>query len=150
MSRRPVSRRGLVVGAVAAGLGGVALAGRGRLRSLTQLSSFAAPPPPVAHDPVRDRAAIFLGRGGSPASNVDTVLGKLGGISTVVAPDDVVIIKVSAQWWNQGMTNVAAVKRVIEHVVERPGFRGEIIVFENTHFRMADGSGLSRAWLRPS
>jgi hypothetical protein len=48
------------------------------------------------------------------------------------------------------MTNVAAVKRVIEHVLERPGFRGEVIVFENTHFRMPDGSGLSRAWVRPS
>ena len=48
------------------------------------------------------------------------------------------------------MTNVAAVKRVIEHVLERPGFTGEVIVFENTHFRLADGSGLSRAWMRPS
>jgi hypothetical protein len=151
MPRRfTVTRRGVLIGAVATGLGGVAFALRGKLRAMTQLSSFAAPPPPVPHDPVRDRAQVFLGRGASPSANVDTVLDKLGGMASVVGPDDVVIIKVSAQWWNQGMTNVAAVKRVIEQVLERPGFRGEIIVFENTHFRLADGSGLSRAWVHPS
>jgi hypothetical protein len=151
MSKRStVTRRGLMIGTVAAGIGGAAFALRRKLRSITQLSSFAAPPPPVVHDPVRDRAAIFLGRGGSPATNVDAALDKLGGIQAVVGPDDLVIIKVSAQWWNQGMTNVAATRRVIEHVLERPGFRGEVIVFENTHFRLADGSGLSRAWVRPS
>ncbi|MCA9675654.1 MAG: DUF362 domain-containing protein, partial [Myxococcales bacterium] len=62
----------------------------------------------------------------------------------------------AAQWWNTGMTNVAAVKRTIEHVLEVPGFRGEVIVFENTHFRRRDGAsddpstGLTRAWTRPS
>jgi hypothetical protein len=148
--RSTVSRRGVVLGAVAAGLGGVAIALRGKLRSVTQLPSFTAPPPLVPHDSVRDRTTIHVGRGAPPAGNVDTVLDKLGGISTVVGADDLVIIKVSAQWWNQGMTNVAAARRVIEHVLERPGFRGEVIVFENTHFRLADGSGLSRAWVRPS
>lgn len=123
---------------------------RRRLAVITQMPSFSAAPPVLPHDPVRDRTALQIARGGSPAENIDSVLGKLGGIGTVVGTDDVVIIKVSAQWWNQGMTNVAAVKRTIEHVLERPGFRGEIIVFENTHFRMADGSGLSRAWMRPS
>src|SRR5262245_8076762 len=151
MSTRPtVSRRRVIIGALAAGLGGAAIALRGRLRSVTQLSSFTEPPPPVVHDPVRDRAAIHVARGGSPAANVDGVLDKLGGIHAVVGADDVVIIKVSAQWWNQGMTNVAAVKRVIEQVLERPGFRGEVVVFENTHFRLADGSGLARAWVHPS
>jgi hypothetical protein len=54
------------------------------------------------------------------------------------------------------MTNVAAAKRVIEHIVEQPGFRGEVVVFENTHFRdpgKAEGDparGLTRAWTHPS
>jgi hypothetical protein len=48
------------------------------------------------------------------------------------------------------MTNVAAVKRTIERILERPSFDGEIVVFENTHFRLADGSGLARAFTRPS
>jgi hypothetical protein len=149
-----MSRRRVLIGAVALGVGGVALAFRRKLKSrlaaFTQLPSFSATPPLVPHDPTRDRAKLYVARGGTPAANVDSVLSKLGGIGTVVGEDDVVIIKVSAQWWNQGMTNVAAVKRVIEHVLERPGFKGEVIVFENTHFRMPDGSGLSRAWVHPS
>jgi hypothetical protein len=140
----------MLFGALTAGVAGAAFALRKRLSVITQLPSFAAPPPLVALDPVADRATVQVARGGAPAANVDGVLDKLGGIGTVVGTDDVVIIKVSAQWWNQGMTNVAAVKRVIEHVLERPGFKGEVVVFENTHFRLADGSGLSRAWTRPS
>src|SRR6185436_7061586 len=87
--------------------------------------------------------------GGAPAANVDAALDTVG-VDRVVGEDDLVIIKVAAQWWNQGMTNVAAARRVIERVLARPGFRGEIVVFENTHFRLADGSGLARAFTRPS
>lgn len=149
-----ISRRRVIVGAVAAGVGALAFALRRKITSklagLTQYDSFTATPPLVPHDPVRDRARIHVARGGTPAANVDSVLAKAGGIAKVVGQDDVVIIKVSAQWWNQGMTNVAAVKRVIEHILERDGFKGEIIVFENTHFRMPDGSGLSRAWVAKS
>jgi hypothetical protein len=149
-----ISRRKLIAGAIAVGVGGIVFTLRrkvtSKLASLTQLSSFAAPPDAIPHDPVRDRAKIHVAQGGRPAENVDAVLAKLGGIKTVVGQDDVVIIKVSAQWWNQGMTNVAAVKRMIEHILERDGFKGEIVVFENTHFKMADGTGLSRAWVRAS
>ena len=123
---------------------------RNKLAALTQLPSFVATPPLVPHDGVREHSRIYVARDGSPTANVDAVLSDLGGIEAIVGADDVVILKVSAQWWNQGMTNVAAVRRVIEHLLERRGFTGEIIVFENTHFRLADGSGLSRAWVRPS
>jgi Domain of unknown function (DUF362) len=147
-------RRLLALGTAALGAGGLAWAARrkleAKLSAWTQLPSFAATPPLVPHDPTRDRSKVHVARGGTPGENVDAVLAKVGGIESVVGADDVVIIKVSAQWWNQGMTNVAAVKRLVEHVIERPGFRGEVIVFENTHFRLADGSGLSRAWVHPS
>jgi hypothetical protein len=101
------------------------------------------------HDPASERRTIAVARGGAPAANVDAVLDTVG-IDRVVGIDDLVIIKVAAQWWNQGMTNVAAARRVIERVLARPGFRGEVVVFENTHFRLADGSGLARAFTRPS
>lgn len=143
-----------MLAAGALGLTGTALALRRKLGSAigkyTQHASFTATPPLVPHDPVKDRVRLHVARGGTPAGNVDDVLSSVGGIGKIVGADDVVIIKVSAQWWNQGMTNVAAVKRVIEHVLELPGFKGEVIVFENTHFRLANGSGLSRAWTRPS
>lgn len=143
-----------MLGAALTSLGGAGLLLRRKLKNklsaATQFSEFTATPPLLAHDPVRDKTTVSVARGGSPSANVDSVLDKIGGIKKVVGVDDVVIIKVSAQWWNQGMTNVAAVKRVIEQILELPGFKGEVIVFENTHFRMADGSGLSRAWVKPS
>jgi hypothetical protein len=150
-----LSRRNFVLGGLAVlGVGGAVVALRTRLQrkiaAYTQLASFTATPPLLPHDPVRDRATVHVARGGSPGANVDSILSKLGGIGTVVGERDVVLVKVSAQWWNQGMTNVAAVKRLVESVLERPGFRGEVIVFENTHFRLANGSGLSRAWTHPS
>lgn len=151
---KPVSRRKILLAASAAGLAAAAVALRRQLTTkvsgATQYASFTATPPLVPHDPVKDRTKVHVAQGGAPAANIDAVLSKIGGIGAIVGSDDVVIIKVSAQWWNQGMTNVAAVKRVIEHVLERPGFKGEVIVFENTHFRLEDGSGLSRAWTHPS
>lgn len=122
----------------------------------TTKSSFSATPPLIPHDPVADKAAIYVARGGTPAENVDSVLGKLGGIGKVIGVDDLVIIKVSAQWWNTGMTNVAAVKATIDQILAIPGFKGEVVVFENTHFRRDGGSsddpstGLTRAWTHPS
>lgn len=121
-----------------------------RLSLLTRLPEFSATPPLVPHDPVKDKRTLYVSQGKGPSGNVDAVVEKLGGIERLVGADDVVIIKVSAQWWNIGMTNVASVKRMIELVVGRPGFTGEVIVFENTHFRLADGSGLSRAFTHPS
>jgi hypothetical protein len=120
-----------------------------RLRRLTRSKEFTATPPLLPHDPVHERRTLAVARGGTPASNVDAVLDKVG-LDRFVGKDDVVIVKVSAQWWNQGMTNVAAARRVIERVLALEGFCGEVVVFENTHFRLPNGSGLSRAFTRPS
>ena len=154
-TRLLASRRVFLLGGLAvAGAGGAALMLGGKVRRTvaryTQLESFSASPPAPVEDPARDRARIHVAQGGTPGENVDAVFSSLGGTGAVIGPTDVVIIKVSAQWWNQGMTNVAAVKRVVERILELPGFTGEVVVFENTHFRLADGSGLSRAWTRPS
>lgn len=154
-SRAGISRRALVMGSAALAAGGsVAFLIRRKLFSalsrFTETSEFTATPPLVPHDPARERRTIYVAQGDAPAANVDAVLAKLGGIGTVVGTDDLVVIKVSAQWWNQGMTNVAAVKRTIEHILDYPGFRGEVVVFENTHFRAANGSGLTRAFTHPS
>ena len=147
-------------GALVAAAAGGAFVMRNKITNLldrkTVLPSFSATPPLVPHDPAKERTTLYVAKDGGPAGNVDTVLGKLGGMSKVVGVDDVVLIKVAAQWWNQGMTNVAAVKRAIEHVLEIPGFKGEVIVFENTHFRFPDrkvddpSRGLTRAWSHPS
>lgn len=159
---RGITRRNLLIGGGAAvvGMGGAAFVLRKKIRNKldawTTKESFSATPPLVPHDPNKDRTTIYVGQGGTPGANVDAVLGKLGGIGAVIGADDVVILKVSAQWWNTGMTNVAAVKQTIDHILAIPGFKGEVIVFENTHFRRKDGSsddphtGLTRAWTHPS
>ena len=150
-----ISRRKLMIGAgAAAGLAGATYVMRSRIRNFidrkTVLASFSATPPLVPHDAARDRTTVTIGKGGGPAGNIDTVLGKLGGMGKVIGVDDVVVIKVSAQWWNQGMTNVAAVKRTIEHILEIPGWKGEVIVFENTHFRFPDKAVHARVRPRPA
>jgi hypothetical protein len=154
--KKLLSRRNLLIGGGAALLaaGGAGFVFRKRIKKFiaarTVLDSFRATPRLVPHDPGKDRTTIYVAQGGTPAANIDTVMEKMGGIGAVVGADDIVIIKVSAQWWNQGMTNVAAVKRTIEHIVDLPGFTGDVIVFENTHFRLADGNGLARAFTRAS
>ncbi len=144
------SRRNILLGAAAAAAGGLLYARkrvRDALAARTRLASFSATPPPPVHDPVRDRTRLFVAQGGSPAANIDAVWDKA---QLAITADAVVIIKVSAQWWNQGMTNVGAVRRVVERVLATPNFSGEVIVFENVHFRLPDGSGLARAWTQPS
>jgi len=153
--RAPWTRRRVLAAAGSlAGLGALGFGLRHRLiqrvAAVTQLGSFTEAPSEPKHDPELDRTTIAVSRELGPAANVDRVLAKLGGIEAFVGEDDVVIVKLSAQWWNQGMTNVAAARRLIEQVLERPGFEGEVIVFENTHFRLPDGSGLSRAWVADS
>lgn len=153
---RAMSRRSVVIGATGAvgtmgALYGLSRRFKSRLANLTQHKAFTAAPPRELATAQYGESRVYVSQNLPPAAAVDSVVSKLGGIQAKVGADDVVIIKVSAQWWNQGMTNVAAVKRVLEHIVERPGgFFGEVIVFENTHFRMSDGSGLSRAWVCPS
>lgn len=128
-----------------------------KLAQLTEDPAFSATPGAPVHDPVRDATKLYVAQGGGgPAERMDALLANLGGAGAVVGTDDVVIIKVAAQWWNQGMTNVAAVRRAIEHILEVPGFRGDVIVFENAHFRFLDRAdddphrGLTRAWTFPS
>lgn len=154
---KPAWSRRAFLGAVTlggvAGGAGLVWAAKRRLRNqlakLLPRKDFAATPALLPHDPVKERRTLHVSRGLGPAGNIDAVVAGLGGMQTVVGKDDVVLVKVSAQWWNQGMTNVAAVKRVIELILATPGFAGEVIVFENTHF-LADGSPLTRGFTYPS
>ena len=57
----------------------------------------------------------------------------LGGIDSLVGADDVVAIKPNVQWWNQGAPNLAATVALVERIVERSEFRGEVILVENCH-----------------
>jgi len=77
---------------------------------------------------------VFLSRNGTPEQNTQKVIDMIGGIEKVIDPEDIVILKPNAQWWNQGMNNTNSMKAFIELVLGLPNFIGEIIIAENHHF----------------
>jgi hypothetical protein len=71
----------------------------------------------------------------------------MGGVEKIIGPDDVVVIKPNAQWWNQGTPNLAALKAFVDLVMERTGgFKGEVVVAENCHRGLSPWKSLSSAW----
>jgi uncharacterized protein (DUF362 family) len=64
----------------------------------------------------------------------------------IVAPNDVVLIKVNCQWKCRGTTNTDVLRGLIHRILQHPdGFDGEIVIFENGQ---GQGSfdGDPRAW----
>ena len=76
---------------------------------------------------------IYRSVNGSPSENISKVIGLTGGIEKIFGQDDVVIIKPNAQWWNQGAPNLLALITLINLIMNRPGFSGEVIIAENCH-----------------
>ncbi|HGY56259.1 MAG TPA: DUF362 domain-containing protein [Caldithrix abyssi] len=79
-------------------------------------------------------AEIYLSKNGTPQQNVAKVIEMMGGIQKIIGKKDIVILKPNMQWWNQGRTNLAAMKGFIDLVLGIPGFEGEVIIAENNHF----------------
>lgn len=77
---------------------------------------------------------IYLARNGTPQANVAKVIEMMGGIEKFIGKNDIVILKPNCQWWNQGRTNLAAMKGFTDLVLNIPGFKGEVIIAENHHF----------------
>ena len=54
------------------------------------------------------------------------------GSNGLIAADDVVVLKVNAQWKYRGCTNSDLVRGVIQSILEHPdGFHGEVVIVEN-------------------
>ncbi|HPG41404.1 MAG TPA: T9SS type A sorting domain-containing protein [bacterium] len=88
----------------------------------------------VKSNPFRDDVShIFMARNNGPAQNMENVISQMGGISTIIQNNDIVVIKTNAQWWNQGSPNLAAMKKFIELILTSPGFSGEVIICDNNH-----------------
>ena len=80
------------------------------------------------------RSSVYISRNGTPQQNVAKVVEMMGGIEKFVGKNDIVILKPNAQWWNQGRTNLAAMKGFIDMVLDIPEFLGEVIIAENHHY----------------
>ncbi len=56
----------------------------------------------------------------------------LAGPLGLIAPDDVVLIKVNAQWKYRGATNSDLIRGLIQRLLDHPdGFTGEVVIIEN-------------------
>jgi uncharacterized protein (DUF362 family) len=56
----------------------------------------------------------------------------LSGPSGMIEPNDVVLIKVNAQWKYRGCTNSDLIRGIIQRILDHPdGFAGEVVIFEN-------------------
>lgn len=84
---------------------------------------------------------VFISKGNSPGQNVHTIIEMLGGISSVIGKDDIVVLKPNAQWWNQGTTNTDAMQAFIQAVLNISGFRGEVIIAENHQYADLNSRG---------
>lgn len=97
---------------------------------------------------------VFIARNGTPQENVARVIARMGGIERFIGPQDLVVLKPNAQWWNQGRTNLAAMKGFIDLVLGSPGFAGEVLICENHHFMdeslPEDGRDDIRGWTHVS
>lgn len=106
--------------------------------SLSVLKDFTpfAPASGLPEEVLRSQPAsnIYISKNGSPQENTAKVMEMLGGIGSLIGPNDVVVLKPNAQWWNQGRTNLAAMKGFIDLVLGMDGFKGEVIIAENHHF----------------
>jgi uncharacterized protein (DUF362 family) len=59
-------------------------------------------------------------------------VGVLSGPQGMIAPEDVVLIKVNAQWKYRGCTNSDLVRGIIQNILDHPGgFTGEVVIIEN-------------------
>ncbi len=75
---------------------------------------------------------------------------RTSGPTGLIAADDVVLIKINAQWDQRGGTNTDLLRSLIQTIVDHPdGFTGEIIVADNGQDQYGPrGSGGSLDWSR--
>ena len=68
---------------------------------------------------------------------------ELAGPHGMIAADDVVVLKVNAQWKCRGGTNTDVLRGLIHRILQHPeGFKGEVVIFENGQNRPATFDGM--------
>jgi hypothetical protein len=96
------------------------------------------------------RCTLYRALNGWPAENLIKVMELMGGIEEFIGPEDVVVIKPNAQWWNQGGSNLSAMKALVDLIMGHPGgFRGEVVLAENCHRGPYPWKSTESAWAHP-
>ena len=93
------------------------------------------PPDPVGDRfPGLDSLLELMGENGVKFYQSDSD-GPLSGQEGIIAPNDVVVIKINYQWSGRGGSNTDVLNGLIRAIVDHPdGFTGEVAVGENTQF----------------
>jgi uncharacterized protein (DUF362 family) len=142
LMEKPISRRSFLKGTMA----GLCFSVLHPLNSTREVS--ANPPSPLFL--VRDipDQPFYGGGKGNYHIGVDQLLGlmgeqglkfylssvesELGGASGMIGPNDVILLKVNAQWKYRGCTNSDLIRGLIQRILDHPdGFNGEVVIFEN-------------------
>jgi uncharacterized protein (DUF362 family) len=56
----------------------------------------------------------------------------LGGPDGLIASDDVVLVKVNAQWKYRGCTNSDVIRGLVQRILDHPdGYKGEVVIMDN-------------------
>jgi len=80
------------------------------------------------------RCSLYRAINGKPDTNIAKVIELMGGIENFIGADDIVVIKPNVQWWNQGASNLSALKTFVDLIMNRSGgFKGEVVLAENCH-----------------
>ncbi len=86
---------------------------------------------PADHNVGVDALLDLMGRNGLKFFRSATS-GAENGTNGLLAADDVVLIKVNAQWKYRGCTNSDLVRGLIRRILDHPdGFQGEVVIVEN-------------------
>lgn len=89
-----------------------------------------------------DSLLYLLSGNGNKFYKTDKVT-NLGGPDGIIAANDVVILKVNAQWKCRGGTNTDMLRGLIYRILQHPdGFQGEVVIYENGQKRPAAFDGL--------
>ncbi|MGO9640908.1 MAG: DUF362 domain-containing protein [Candidatus Acidiferrales bacterium] len=69
--------------------------------------------------------------------------GVLSGPNGLIAADDIVLLKVNAQWKCRGCTNTDMLRGLVHRILQHPdSFKGEVVIFENGQNRPATFDGI--------
>ena len=112
---------------------------------------FAVDPKTMWHEPTRKTSKashmIYRTVNGTPEQNLTMVIEMMGGIEKLIGSNDIVVIKPNVQWWNQGGSNLLALKTFVDLIMERSGgFNGEVVIAENCHRGSTPWTSTEAGW----
>jgi hypothetical protein len=117
------------------------------LLSFLNLSLFAAEKNTLSINPFTIGMVQYLSAEGdsAPSQNVPNLFDLVfNGVENAFGADDIVAIKITASYPEQGYTNSNCLKIFIQQILNRKGgFNGKIVIFDNIHYPEPDKQSFS-------